>query len=424
MIVAVVSLIELNICNLLQPQFLLAVWRRHSTASSMRSITPLFFYHWFEHTLFSCIMTFEWTLQIIIFPRLKQETMLGQHASLLSGDPLLLQQHAQIPVSISTSQPLTIPTATMHIENPQQNHPQMPQNQSESQTMQPQNQQQQIAQMNPQQNLVQVQVQDNLVSVIEDSKDQKELIAAQLAEAHMQISENQHLHQQTMTLQHLHVQQALDSVVRMENAVENHQPGHAQSQNGGENAENINENIQIVKDEKIMQNCTRLLGAQFGLQDLKANLMDVKTADGSIVKITTPFQDQDLAKTLGVEMVQNMYKVNVDDLNQLLAYHEVFGKLQNEINSSGQGNLVQNNVGNVGNVQSNVVQNNIAIVAQKTIGEEQEASTSVQTESPPAIVAGSHVCDICGKMFQFRYQLIVHRRYHTERKPFTCQVCV
>lgn len=40
-------------------------------------------------------------------------------------------------------------------------------------------------------------------------------------------------------------------------------------------------------------------------------------------------QEQDLAKTLGVEMVQNMYKVNVDDLNQLLAYHEIFGKLQN-----------------------------------------------------------------------------------------------
>lgn len=33
-------------------------------------------------------------------------------------------------------------------------------------------------------------------------------------------------------------------------------------------------------------------------------------------------------------------------------------------------------------------------------------------------------CDICGKAFQYRYQLIVHRRYHIERKPFTCQVSV
>ncbi|KAJ8910956.1 hypothetical protein NQ315_011227, partial [Exocentrus adspersus] len=62
--------------------------------------------------------------------------------------------------------------------------------------------------------------------------------------------------------------------------------------------------------------------------DLKGNLMDVRTADGSIVKIQTNMQEQELVKTLGVEMVQNMYKVNVDDLNQLLAYHEIFGKLQ------------------------------------------------------------------------------------------------
>lgn len=31
-------------------------------------------------------------------------------------------------------------------------------------------------------------------------------------------------------------------------------------------------------------------------------------------------------------------------------------------------------------------------------------------------------CEVCGKSFQYRYQLIVHRRYHAERKPFSCQV--
>lgn len=56
--------------------------------------------------------------------------------------------------------------------------------------------------------------------------------------------------------------------------------------------------------------------------------MDVRTADGSIVKIQTNMHEQELVKTLGVDIVQNMYKVNVDDLNQLLAYHEIFGKLQ------------------------------------------------------------------------------------------------
>lgn len=157
--------------------------------------------------------------------------------------------------------------------------------------------------------------------------------------------------------------------------------------------------------------------------------MDVRTSDGSIVKISTGIQDQDLAKTLGVEMVQNMYKVNVDDINQLLAYHEVFGKLQGEINAAGQSNLVQNSTANVNQQQTsnnivNNIANNIAIVTPKNMVENEQgtSTTTVSTDSPPAVITGNHVCDICGKMFQFRYQLIVHRRYHTERKPFTCQV--
>lgn len=39
-------------------------------------------------------------------------------------------------------------------------------------------------------------------------------------------------------------------------------------------------------------------------------MMDVRTADGSVVKISAG-NEQDLAKTLGVEMVQNMYKVKI-----------------------------------------------------------------------------------------------------------------
>lgn len=72
------------------------------------------------------------------------------------------------------------------------------------------------------------------------------------------------------------------------------------------------------------------------MQEIKGHMMDLRTVDGSILKITTPNGEQELAKTLGVEMVQNMYKVNVEDINQLLAYHEVFGKLQNEMVTAGQ----------------------------------------------------------------------------------------
>ena len=49
---------------------------------------------------------------------------------------------------------------------------------------------------------------------------------------------------------------------------------------------------------------------RFPVQDIKGHMMDIRTADGSIVKISTAGNgDQELTKTLGVEMVQNMYKV-------------------------------------------------------------------------------------------------------------------
>lgn len=41
--------------------------------------------------------------------------------------------------------------------------------------------------------------------------------------------------------------------------------------------------------------------------------------------------------------------------------------------------------------------------------DEHEATTSNNIEGAPSIINGSNVCDLCGKMFQFRYQLIVHR---------------
>lgn len=359
--------------------------------------------------------------------------MMSQHANLINADSLLLhQQHQQIPVSIATSQSVTnlaIPASAMHIDTSSQNHSQLPNHsQSEAQTMvtqsqsqlshssqmssqsQSQQQQQQQQQQNSQ-NMVQVQVQDNLVSVIEDSKDHKELIASQLAQNSMHLNDNQQLNHQNLTVQQLHhmqVQQVLDNVVRMENSVEN-------QQNQASNEDQLNENL-IIKDEKNLQNCTKLLGTQFGLQDIKGNLMDVRTADGSIVKISAGIQEQDLAKSLGVEVVQNMYKVNVDDINQLLAYHEVFGKLQSEITTTPPTIVPANN--------TNIQQSNIAIVTPKTLVEnDQEGmSNSITTDSPP-VIAANHVCDLCGKMFQFKYQLIVHRRYHTERKPFTCQVC-
>lgn len=145
--------------------------------------------------------------------------------------------------------------------------------------------------------------------------------------------------------------------------------------------------------------------------------MDVRTADGSVVKISAG-NEQDLAKTLGVEMVQNMYKVNVEDINQLLAYHEVFGKLQSEIAAGTVG-------GTVPTQTVTTIQNGTPIVQQVQLNKfDIKSSDGEATPGPSAspVSVGSHACEVCGKIFQYRYQLIVHRRYHTERKPFTCQV--
>lgn len=197
----------------------------------------------------------------------------------------------------------------------------------------------------------------------------------------------------------------LDNVVRLEQSVEAAPSQHASDE------DTLNANLQIVKDEKTLQSCSKMLSSPFGLQDLKPNIMDIRSPDGSIVKLAN---EQDIVKTLGVEMVQNMYKVNVDDINQLFAYHEVFGKLQGEVSPTSNGNNTQQQ-------PNNNEQNNVSVTP-KTLLEETEASGSNITEGPPSVMNGSHVCDLCGKMFQYRYQLIVHRRYHTERKPFTCQV--
>ncbi|XP_041978660.1 zinc finger protein 835-like isoform X7 [Aricia agestis] len=136
-----------------------------------------------------------------------------------------------------------------------------------------------------------------------------------------------------------------------------------------------------VKDEKTT------IAIPADIKDIKG--IDLKNVgamgmEGTVVKISTG-SDQDL---------HTMYKVNVEDLSQLLAYHEVFGKLNTE--AAPQAKVIAE-----------------VEVIPGTSGALAESETS----------PGHHACDICGKIFQFRYQLIVHRRYHGETKPFTCHVC-
>lgn len=192
---------------------------------------------------------------------------------------------------------------------------------------------------------------------------------------------------------------------------------------GNSNADNSGQNNVEKSDKK--EELRQLNMAQFQVPDLKSSghMMDVRTADGSVVKISAG-NEQDLAKTLGVEMVQNMYKVNVEEFNQLLAYHEVFGKLgglPSEI-ASASTTLVG---GTVPTQTVSTIQNGTPIVQQVQLNKfDIKSNDGEATPGPSAspVSVGSHACEVCGKIFQFRYQLIVHRRYHTERKPFTCQV--
>lgn len=157
--------------------------------------------------------------------------------------------------------------------------------------------------------------------------------------------------------------------------------------------------------------------------------MDVRTIDGQVLKVSTHDSSETSNKTLGVEVVPSMYKVNVEDLNQLLAYHEVFGKLQptnpSDLSSSGdQSQQHSPTVAILHNSAGMVVKSCDPMNTDSASGSVMNADLNSSSSSPsPALVpTGTHTCDICGKIFPFRYQMIVHRRYHAEKKPFTCQV--
>lgn len=106
-----------------------------------------------------------------------------------------------------------------------------------------------------------------------------------------------------------------------------------------------------------------------------------------------------------------LFQVNVEDINQLLAYHEVFGKLQSEIVA---GTTI---VGTVPTQTVTTIQNGSPLVQQVQLNPKFELKNGDEEQVPgpsgSPVSVGSHACETCGKIFQFRYQLIVHRRYHT-----------
>lgn len=106
-----------------------------------------------------------------------------------------------------------------------------------------------------------------------------------------------------------------------------------------------------------------------------------------------------------------MLKVNIEDFNQFLNYHEVFGKMTTDT-SIITPTLVPTSTTTLPPTTSTAADPNTS-----------NLTDSLSTTSAIIGPISDNVCDLCGKLFQYKYQLIVHRRYHNERKPFTCQVC-
>lgn len=157
-------------------------------------------------------------------------------------------------------------------------------------------------------------------------------------------------------------------------------------------------------------------------------MIDIRTIDGQIVKLNA----HDASEGSKLDLPANMYKVNIEEINQLL-YHEVFGKLQpsgasNLSNTSDQSQQHSSAVAILHNTPGMVVKSCDQLTSDGTsstvLSTDLSMSNSSNSTSPSPVIVptGTHTCDICGKIFPFRYQMIVHRRYHAEKKPFTCQV--
>lgn len=208
-----------------------------------------------------------------------------------------------------------------------------------------------------------------------------------------------------------------------------------------------------TENDKVYHFPSHSIGKAQILSDTKlppSQLFDMRNADGQIVHI------------------------NIEDISQFFTYHEVFGKIPttgdhafptpsnaltiptmnppsslSNVQSSNASSINQSNaqtsstplvipkIENLAGNQNNNSNNNQTNTTSGT----SSTSTSISSNGKivgltPTCVTNSisadqaampspalHTCDICGKVFPFKYQFIVHRRYHNERKPFICQVC-
>lgn len=162
---------------------------------------------------------------------------------------------------------------------------------------------------------------------------------------------------------------------------------------------------------------------------IKEEVQSAKQSTSSVSHISS---DRLSNQIVDVHNGDGVIQMNIDDISQFLNYHEVFGKMPNDniltvpnISTSTAATQSTSNLMNI--IQTNSSQTTTTkFLTPKVENYQTNLSHSDDKEddnSPSSMLPGSHACDVCGKLFGFKYQLIVHRRYHNRRKPFICQVC-
>lgn len=164
---------------------------------------------------------------------------------------------------------------------------------------------------------------------------------------------------------------------------------------------------------------------------IKQEGQTTKQHASSVVSQTSGDRSQLPNQMVDVHSGDGVIQMNIDDISQFLNYHEVFGKIPNDniltvpsLSTSTTSAQSTSHLMNI--IQTNATQSTTTkFLTPKLEG----FSTSLpqsdggKEEDASSMLPGSHSCEVCGKLFSFKYQLIVHRRYHARRKPFVCQVC-
>ncbi|VVC89039.1 unnamed protein product [Leptidea sinapis] len=390
---------------------------------------------------------------------------LGQsHASLLNGDPNIILGHhsAQPQVTVSAAGGQQIPISQLITTQSGQGHEMSSQQNSSSSQVtvnsqsahqQPSNrlefghhtqnhllQQQLLAATRPEHSNQQIQLtvsEDGIVTVVEPGSS-KLMEKDDLHDSIKMPSDHTlTVHQLQQIVGH---HQVIDSVVRIEQATG--EPANilvTQNPDGTTSIETSAADSLIVKDEKNVKIESAQYAAASDIKEIKG--IDLKSVgamgmEGAVVKISGGGTDNDM---------HAMYKVNVEDLSQLLAYHEVFGKLNTDSQQTQQAQTPPQQP------QAKPVMYQVDVEASTSASATLPDTESSSGPHPCAIMVKinltpvkfaarhspirrnclnmenvtltPHRCDICKKSFTRKEHFLNHVMWHTGETPHQCQIC-